>query len=92
MLTHVASLTPITFRPHSSATTAIPKMMSPGEVFRVQERPEQPADVVRHEERGDRDRDHVVEHLAPRREKRPELVEGVAGEARRLAEDPLQSV
>ena len=35
-----------------------------------------------HEERGDRDRDHVVEHLAPGGEERPELVERVAREAR----------
>ena len=47
--------------------------------------PEQPADVVRHEERRDRDRDHVVEHLAPRREERPELVERAPREARRAA-------
>ncbi len=42
--------------------------------------PEEPADVVRHEERRDGDRDRVVEHLAPGGEERPELVEGVPRE------------
>jgi hypothetical protein len=44
--------------------------------------PEDP-EVVGDEERRDGDRDDVVEHLAPRREERPELVEGVAREGRR---------
>ncbi len=51
----------------------------------LQEREEQPPDVVGHEERGDRDRDRVVEHLAPGGEERPELVEGVPGERRGAA-------
>ena len=51
----------------------------------AQRLPEQPADVVRHEERRDRDRDDVVEHLRPGREERHELVERVAREARRAA-------
>ena len=42
-------------------------------------------EVVRHEERRDGDRDDVVEHLAPCGEERPELVERMAGEARRAA-------
>ena len=37
---------------------------------------------MRHEERRRRDRQHVVEHLAPGREERPELVERVARERR----------
>jgi hypothetical protein len=47
--------------------------------------PEHAAEVVRDEERGDRDRYHVVEHLAPRGEERPELVERAAREARGAA-------
>ncbi len=47
--------------------------------------PEQPAEVVRHEERRDGDRDRVVEHLRPGGEERPQLVEGVAREARGAA-------
>ena len=43
------------------------------------------AEVVRHEERRDGDRDDVVEHLAPGGEERPELVERVAGERGRAA-------
>ena len=39
--------------------------------------------VVRREERRDRDRDDVVEHLRPGREERPLLVEGAAREQRR---------
>src|SRR5436190_206115 len=38
---------------------------------------------MRHEVRRDGDRDRVVEHLGPGREEGPELVERVAGEARR---------
>ena len=45
----------------------------------------EPAQVVGHEERGDRDRDRVVEHLRPCREERPELVEGVPRKARGTA-------
>ena len=41
--------------------------------------------VVRDEEGRDRDRDDVVEHLAPAREEADQLVEGVAREARRAA-------
>ena len=48
----------------------------------LERRPEQSADVMRDEERRRRDRQHVVEHLAPGREERPELVEGVARERR----------
>ena len=47
--------------------------------------PEQPADVVRDEERGDRDRRRVGQHLRPGGEERPELVERAAREARRAA-------
>ena len=43
------------------------------------------AEVVRHEERRDGDRDRVVEHLRPGREEGRELVEGAAGERRRAA-------
>ena len=46
----------------------------------LQRRPEQPPEVVGHEERRDGDRDRVVEHLRPRGEERPQLVEGVARE------------
>jgi len=42
-------------------------------------------EVVRHEERRDRDRDDVIEHLCPRGSERDQLVEGVAGKARRAA-------
>jgi hypothetical protein len=42
-------------------------------------------EVVRDEERGDSDRRDVVEHLRPGRLERHELVEGVAGKARRAA-------
>ena len=52
---------------------------------RPQGLPEQPADVVRHEERRDRDGDRVVEHLRPGGEERDELVERAPGEARRAA-------
>ncbi len=51
----------------------------------AQRLPEQRAEVVRHEEGRDRDRDDVVEHLAPSGEEGPELVEGVAREAGRAA-------
>jgi hypothetical protein len=51
----------------------------------AQLRPEQPADVVRDEERGDRDRRRVGQHLRPGGEERPELVERAAREARRAA-------
>ncbi len=40
---------------------------------------------MRHKERRDGDRYHVVEHLGPGRDERDELVEGVPGEARRTA-------
>ena len=43
------------------------------------------AEVVRHEERRDGDRDRVVEHLRPGGEEGRELVEGAAGERRRAA-------
>ena len=46
---------------------------------------EQPAQIVRHEERRDGDRDRVVEHLRPGGEEGRELVEGAAGEGRRAA-------
>ena len=52
---------------------------------RLAERVPEDAEVMRHEERRDGDRDDVGEHLAPRREEGPELVEGAAGEARRAA-------
>ena len=52
---------------------------------RTQRLPEQPADVVRHEERRDGDRDDVVEHLAPRGEEGPELVERAPRERGRAA-------
>ena len=61
-------------------------MMSPGAC--VQRGPEQPAEVVRHEERRDGDRDRVVEHLRPGGEERPQLVEGVAREATRSRRPP----
>ena len=48
----------------------------------LERRREQPSEVVRHEERRDRDRDRVIEHLRPRCEERPQLVERVAREAR----------
>ena len=51
---------------------------------RLQRFPED-REVVRDEERGDRDRDDVVEHLRPRGSERDELVEGVAREGRRAA-------
>ncbi len=44
--------------------------------------PHNAAQVVRHEEGADRDRDHVVEHLRPRSEERPVLVERVPCERR----------
>jgi hypothetical protein len=47
--------------------------------------PEDAAEVVRDEERADRDGHHVVEHLAPGGEEGPELVERAAGEARGAA-------
>ena len=49
----------------------------------LQRRPEQTAQVVRHEERRYCDRDRVVEHLRPCGEERPQLVERVARKARR---------
>ena len=77
------SLTPRTLIAASSTMMSAPTTMSPGR--RAQRLPEQPADVVRHEERRDRDRDDVVEHLAPGGEEGPELVERVARERRRAA-------
>ncbi len=50
----------------------------------AERRPEDPQ-VVGHEEGRDRDRDDVGEHLAPRGEEGPELVEGPAGERRGAA-------
>ena len=47
----------------------------------VAERRPEDAQVVRHEERRDGDRDHVIEHLRPGRDERCELVERVPGEA-----------
>ena len=49
-----------------------------------QPRPEH-GEVVRHEERRDRDRDDVVEHLPPARKEADQLVEGMSREARRAA-------
>jgi hypothetical protein len=46
---------------------------------------EHATDVVRHEERRDRDRDGVGEHPGPGREERPELVDRAPGEARGAA-------
>ena len=51
----------------------------------AQRLPEQPADVVRHEERRDGDRADVGEHLRPGGEERPELVERAPGERGRAA-------
>ncbi len=51
---------------------------------RLQRRPED-REVVRHEERRDRDRDDVVEHLRPRSHEGDELVERTPREARRPA-------
>ena len=46
----------------------------------VRERGEEGAEVVRHEERGDRDRDDVVEAQRPTGEERDDVVEGVSRE------------
>ena len=85
MFTPADSLTPKTFRRaeqghHHDPADDVPRRLA-------ERRPEDP-EVVRHEERRDRDRDDVGEHLAPRREEGPELVEGAAGEARRSARPP----
>ena len=56
-----------------------------GALLEELDRLEQAAEVVRDEERRDRDGDDVVEHLRPRREERPELVERAPREARRAA-------
>ena len=63
--------------------TRQPATMSPGRG--AQRLPEQAADVVGHEERRDGDRGDVGEHLRPRGEERPELVERAPREARRAA-------
>ena len=52
---------------------------------RVSEPRPEDGQVMRHEERRDRDRDDVVEHLPPARDEADQLVERVAREARRSA-------
>ena len=81
-LSAAASLTPTMLIPTRTTTTTIPPMMSHG--IRLQRRPED-REVVRHEERRDRDRDDVVEHLRPGGPERDELVERAPREARRPA-------
>ena len=82
MFSFAASLIPTMFSATRTTITAAPPMMSHG--FVLQRLPED-RQVVRDEERRDGDRDDVVEHLRPGGPERDELVEGVAGEARRAA-------
>ena len=77
-----ASLTPTMLTPTSSHVKAMPTDDVPR--VRPQRRPED-REVVRHEDRRDGDRDHVVQHLGPGGPERDELVERVPGEARRAA-------
>ena len=60
-------------RDHDRAADDVPGV-------RPQRAPED-REVVRHEERRDGDRDHIIEHLRPRGPEGDELVEGMAGEA-----------
>ena len=77
MFSPADSLTPTTLIAARTMTTPTPKMMSAG---RLAERLPEDPEVVGHEEGRDRDRDDVGQHLAPRREEGPELVEGSARE------------
>ena len=62
---------------HDRAADDVPRVLP--------QRAPEDREVVRHEERRDGDRDHVVQHLGPRGPERDELVERVAREARRAA-------
>ena len=81
-LSAAASLIPTMLIPTSSHGDDDPDDDVPR--VRLQRLPED-REVVRNEDRRDRDRDHVVQHLRPRRPERDELVERVPGEARRAA-------
>ena len=70
------------FSAASSTIVTMPPMMSPG---LCEQCGEERAQVVRHEERRDRDRDDVVEPQRPAREERDDVVEGVARERRGAA-------
>jgi hypothetical protein len=82
-LIDTASLTPRTLTTASTATEARREHQVPR--TGVEPLETDAAEVVGGEERRDRDRDHVVEHLRPGREERPELVEGAASEQGRPA-------
>src|SRR4051794_27340948 len=69
-LSFADSFSPRMFSAASTPTTAMPPMMSPG----LWRRAGKNAQVVRHEERADRDRDDVVERQRPAGEERRELV------------------
>ena len=60
---------------HDRAADDVPRVLA--------QRPPEDREVVGNEERGGRDRDDVDEHLRPGGTEGDELVEGVAGEARR---------
>ena len=82
MFSVAASLIPTTLSDdedddHDGAADDVPRVLA-------QRLPED-REVVRDEERRDGDRDHVVEHLGPRRPEADELVEGVPREARGAA-------
>ena len=82
MFSFAASWIPTMFSPTSSQVRHDPDDDVPG--VRPQRLPED-REVVRHEDHRDRDGDHVVQHLRPGGPERDQLVERVAGEARRPA-------